>query len=421
MIRQSVLLFAAFCSLGAFGRAEDFQGADHALEYDSDPIRYSATEPNDKITALRAKIQSGEVKLAWDEKFGYLPALLEVLNVPASSQMLVFSKTSLQRRLISPDNPRAIYFNDDVYLAYIPGSPIMEISAVDPNLGGTFYTIEQEKVRKPKLTRSEDCLSCHGGQRSLGVPGHFVRSVPTDLTGELNTLGEVRDISQCTPYADRWAGWYVTGKHGQQPHRGNLIGAKDFARYEKEPMAKGNLENLKAFFDESKYPGKGSDIVALSVLEHQAHMHNYIARLSMEARQMTAAYGHVRYMRSQVDAFLRYLLFLEETPLTEPLEGNPAFVKDFTAAAIRDPKGRSFRDLDLRTRMFKYPCSFLVYSPAFDAMAQPIREVILQKLYDVLTGKVAEKPFADMHAADRQAVLEILRATKKGLPEYWKG
>jgi hypothetical protein len=420
MIRHSVLLLATLCGFCALGRAEDFQGADHPIEYDSEPIRYSATAPNDKISALHAKIQSGEVKLAWDEKFGYLPALLDVLKVPVSSQMLVFSKTSLQRRLITPENPRAIFFNDDVYLAYIPGAPVMEISAVDPNLGGTFYSLEQEKVRKPKLTRSEDCLSCHGGQRSLGVPGHFVRSVPTDLTGELNTLGEVRDISQCTPYADRWAGWYVTGKAGEQAHRGNLIGAKDFARYEHEPMAKGNLADLAGFIDESKYPGKGSDIVALSVLEHQAHMHNYIARLNLEARLMTAAYGHVRYLRPQVDAFLRYLLFLEETPLKQPLEGNPAFVKDFTATAIRDPQGRSLRDLDLKTRMFRFPCSFLVYSPAFDAMAPAIRDVILQKLYDVLTGKVTEKPFANMRAEDRQAVLEILRATKKGLPEYWK-
>jgi hypothetical protein len=406
--------------LGFALRAEDFQGSDHPLEYDREPINYSDAKPEDPVTALQAKIASGEVKLKWDEKFGYLPGVLEALRVPVSSQTLVFSKTSLQRKLISPDNPRALYFNDDVYIGYVPGGPVMEISAVDPKLGGTFYTLEQEKVRKPKFTRSSDCLSCHGGQRSLGVPGHVLRSVLTDPAGELNTLEEVRDINQCTPIKDRWAGWYVTGKAGSQPHRGNLIGTKDLRRFQEEPLFKANLTSLAEFFDESKILAKGSDITALMVLEHQAHMHNYIARLNMEATQMVAAYGHVRYMRAQVDAFLRYLLFTEEVPLTAPIEGNPQFVRDFTASAIRDSKGRSLRDLDLQTRMFKHRCSFLIYSDAFDAMAEPIRAVVLQKLYDILTGKVKEEQFANLTTAERETVLEILRETKPNLPDYWR-
>jgi hypothetical protein len=404
----------------AIAHCEDFQGADHPLEYDHEPINYSTTQPNDPVSALQKRIASGEVKLEWDEKFGYLPALLDALGIPKSSQGLVFSKTSLQRRNISPDNPRSLYFSDDVYVGYIPGAPVMEISTVDPALGGTFYFIEQEKVRKPKFTRSTDCLSCHGGQRSLGVPGHFVRSVPTDRTGELNTSEEVRDITQCTPLKDRWAGWYVTGKSGGQPHRGNLIGEKDFSRYREEPLAKANATDLSAYFDEAKYITKGSDIIALMVLEHQAHMHNYIARLNIEARQMLAAYGHVRYMRSQVDAFLRYLLFAEEEPLNEPIEGNADFVREFTSKAIRDKQGRSLRDLDFKTRMFKFPCSFLIYSPAFDAMAAPIKDVLLQKLHDILTGKNTDEQFARVKPEDRKAVLEILRETKPNLPDYWR-
>jgi hypothetical protein len=401
-------------------RAEDFQGSDHPLEYDREPINYSDAKPQDPVTALQAKIASGEVKLKWDEKFGYLPGVLEALGVPRSSQTLVFSKTSLQRKLIAPDNPRALYFNDDVYVGYVTGGPVMEISTVDPKLGGTFYTLEQEKVRKPKFQRSNDCLSCHGGQRSLGVPGHILRSVLTDPSGELNALEEVRDINQCTPLKDRWAGWYVTGKHGSQPHRGNLIGSKDLHRFQEEPLFRGNLSSLAEFFDESKVLEKGSDITALMVLEHQTHMHNYIARLNLEAQQMVAAYGHVRYMRAQVDAFLRYMLFTEEAALTETVEGNPQFVRDFTGGGIRDSKGRSLRDLDLQTRVFKYPCSFLIYSDAFDAMATPIRDVVLQKLFDILTGKNTEEQFAKLTGADRATVLEILRETKPNLPDYWR-
>jgi hypothetical protein len=414
MFRLFLPLLLGACLL----RAEDFQGSDHPLEYDQDPIRYSTTEPADPIAVLVKKLAAGETKLAWDDEFGWLPGLLDALKIPRSSQMLVFSKTSLQRKLISPDNPRALYFNDDVYIGYVPGAPLMELSAVDPKLGGVFYTIEQEKVRKPKLSRTSDCLQCHGGQRSLGVPGHFVRSVPTDPTGELNALEEVRDITQCSPYADRWAGWYVTGTG--PAHRGNLIGEKELARAKEEPQFKGHLPTIEGIVDAKKYLTPRSDYAALMVLEHQAHMHNYIARLNIEARQMLAAYGHVRYMRPQVDAFLRHLLFTEEASLSVPVTGDPQFVRDFTAAGPRDGKGRSLRELDLKTRTFKYPCSFLIYSPAFDAMPGEIKAVILQKLHDVLTGKNTEEQFAKIGPEDRKAVLEILRETKKGLPEDWR-
>jgi hypothetical protein len=252
------------------------------------------------------------------------------------------------------------------------------------------------------------------------VPGHFVRSVPTDATGELIGLEEVRDITQCTPMKDRWAGYYVTGRHGTQPHRGNLIGEKDLTRFKEEPLFKGNITDLSPYIDTSKYYGSGSDILALMILEHQAHMHNYVARLNIEAKQMLAAYGHVRYIRAQVDAFLRYLLFTEEFPLVEKIDGNPDFVKDFEARGIRDSKGRSLRDLDGKSRLFKYPCSFLIYSPSFDAIAAPIKDVILQKLHDILTGKNDEEQFARLTPEDRKAILEILLETKKNLPDYWR-
>lgn len=413
-LRFSLLLLACV------SRAEDFQGSDHPLEYDRPPINYSTAQPKDPVAAVQHKIEAGELKLEWDEKFGYLPAMLKAFGVPKSSQTLVYSKTSLQRKYITPENPRALYFNDDVYLGYIPGAPVMEVSSVDPQLGGTFYVIEQEKVRKPKFVRSADCLSCHGGQRSLGIPGHFMRSVPVDAGGELITLEEVRDISQSTPMKDRWAGWFVTGKHGTQPHRGNLIGERDLARYAKEPLFKANITDLSPMIDTTKFIGKGSDIVALMVLQHQTHMHNYVARLNIEAQQMLAAYGHVRYMRPQVDAFLRHLLFAEEAPMIGAIEGNPEFVRDFASHAIKDSKGRSLRDLDCKTRLFKYPCSFLIHSPSFDAMAAPIKEVILQKLHDILSGKNSDAQFARLSADDRKAILEILRETKKNLPDYWR-
>lgn len=179
--------------------AVDFQGSTQELPYDQEVIFYSKAKPDDPVARLQAKIDSGEVKLAWDEKFGWLPALIEALHVPKSSQMLVFSKTSLQRRLIAPRTPRSLFYNDDVYLGFIPGAPVMEVSVVDPKLGGVFYKLEQDKADRPKFQRDQDCLSCHGGPKTLGVPGHFVRSVVTDSTGELDSQGDLGNVTHCTP------------------------------------------------------------------------------------------------------------------------------------------------------------------------------------------------------------------------------
>jgi len=414
LLALSTVLFV--CPLAA----EDFQGSSHALAYDDAPISYSDATPKDRIAKLQAQIASGEVKLKWDEKFGWLPAVLDALKIPKSSQMLVFSQTSLQRRAINPRNPRAIFYNDDVYLGYIPHAPMMEISAVDPKLGGVFYSLDQVPQDKPSFTRSQDCIQCHVSGRTLGVPGHFVRSLRTDGGGEIVAGTDTGEVTHCTPLAERWGGWYVTGQHGTQTHLGNLVGASAFDRHSGEPNFRGNVADLTQLIDTTKYPTPQSDIVALMVLEHQAHMHNYITRLSYETRIMTATYGHIRYLKNQVNAFLRFLLFTEEIPLTAPVSGDPQYVADFTAPAVRDSKGRSLRDLDLKTRMFRHPCSFLIYSEAFDQIPAAMREHLLQRLHDILTGQDADPQFAKLAASDRQAILEILRETKRNLPDYWQ-
>lgn len=415
-----ILLALAAVSITRPLAAEDFQGSTHALRYDDAPIDYSAQTPQDRIAKLQARIASGEVKLKWDEQFGWLPALLDELKVPKSSQMLVFSQTSLQRRSINPRNPRAIYYGDDIYLGYIPHAPLMEISAVDPQLGGVFYSIDQIPQEKPTFTRSQECVQCHVSGRTLGVPGHFVRSLRTDGGGEIKSGTDTGEITQCTPLADRWGGWYVSGQHGPQTHLGNLVGDSAFDRHSGEPGYRGNLADLTQIIDTSKYLTPHSDIVALMVLEHQAHMHNYITRLNYETRIMTATYGHIRYLRNQVNAFLRYLLFAEEAPLSAPISGDPQYVAAFTGRALRDSKGRSLRDLDLQTRMFRYPCSFLIYSEAFDQIPTAMREHLLQRLHDILTCQDVDPQFAKLVASDRQAILEILRETKPNLPAYWQ-
>ena len=401
-------------------RADDFQGATHLMPFDEEAISYGKVAATGAVARLQVRLAKGEVKLACDPRFGYLPSLLEALKVPRSSQTLVFSKTSFQRERISPHQPRALYFNDDVYIGFIAGSPLLEVSVADPKLGGVFYSLTQTTNERPRFVRNDQCLECHASAKTMGVPGHLMRSFATDEEGVVDLNSGTSLVNHRTPLAERWGGWYVTGKHGEQVHRGNLIGAAAFAKQEQTPNTLGNLEDLGRFFEVSRYPTPGSDIVALMVLGHQVHMHNFITRLHYEATVALQTYGHVNYLKSISEGFLRYLLFTEETPLTATIEGSSGFARDFAALGPRDPQGRSLRDFDLHTRLFKYPCSYLIYSEAFDNLPEPIQSHIYQRLWDILTGKDTKAEFEMLTPATRRAILEILRDTKLGLPKYWR-
>lgn len=413
----------AGCSLVLLGAARlqaDFQGSSYLMSFDDAPINYSTATPRDVVNALQTRLEKGEAQLQYEPKHGYLLSLLKQLNVPVSSQMLVFSKTSLQRESISPQTPRALYFNDDVYIGFIPGADLLEVSVVDSRLGAVFYTIEQKEDAKPRLTRSTQCLECHASARSMGIPGHLVRSFETEGSGFVDFSSGPSMVTHRMPLTERFGGWYVTGTHGEQAHRGNLFGAKALARHDKDPHFGGNVTDLKPYFNTEPYVSSHSDIVAQMVLAHQAHMHNFLARMNYEAQVRIARYGEVKYVDSIIASFLNYLLFTEETPLTAPIKGTSGFTEEFAARGPKDQKGRSLRDFDLQTRLFKYPCSFLIYSEAFDALPKKIKDDIYQRLWNVLTGKDKTEAFKNLSPEDRRAILEILADTKKDLPEYWK-
>lgn len=398
----------------------DFQGATHLTPFDEDTIAYSQTAATGPVARLKEQLDKGETRLRTDEPYGPLLSLLEALRVPRSSQMLVFSKTSFQRELINPNNPRAIYFSDDVYVGFVPGSAVLEISEVDPKLGGVFYTLEPAKDGRLALRRNDQCLECHASAKSLGVPGHLVRSFATDENGVVDLSSGTSLVNHRTPLEDRWGGWYVSGTHGQQRHRGNLRGQAAFERHQQEPNFLGNQTNLSRFFDTRKYPSAYSDLIALMVLEHQTHMHNFITRLNYEATLHLQQYGHTRHLKGIVEAFVKYLLFAEEAPLLSPLKGTSDFAAEFARHGPADSQGRSLRQFDLQTRLFKYPCSYLVYSDAFDHLPRPVKDQVYRRLWEILTGQDTSAPYARLDPATRRAIAEILLATKPGLPDYWK-
>jgi hypothetical protein len=407
------------------------------IEYDREPINYSTAEPENSVSALWQNVESGEADFQYDEEFGWLPSLLRELDLPESSQTLVFSKTSMQRSRISPWRPRALYFNDEVYVGYCQGGEVIEISASDPKLGTVFYTIDQQEKSRPELTRQGDsCLICHASAHNQGFPSHLLRSIYSDPSGNpILSMGTHR-VNQTTPLKDRWGGWYVTGTHGEQSHLGNLVIRGRKQPHEVENPDGLNVTDLTERFTTSAYLTPHSDIVALMVLEHQTEMHNLITQLNFQTQLALAqeavlkealnepAEPHfdstMRRIASSGDDLLEYMLFCDEVRLTDPLKGTSSFTEEFASRGPFDGKRRSLRDFDLKRRIFKYPCSYLIYSEAFDAIPDAGREYVLQRLWDVLTGKETDAKFSHLSKADRRAILEILRETKPNLPEYWK-
>ena len=416
------MLAGACIMAGASGpiMANDFQGATHLMPFDEETINYSKVDDAGPIARLKERIDRGDLKLAHDDHFGYLPSILSALNVPTNSQMLVFSKTSFQRERITPRTPRALYFSDDVYIGFVQGSPLLEISSVDPKLGGVFYTLEQAKVDRPKLVRTDQCLECHTSAKTMGVPGHLVRSFATDDNGVVDMVTGTSLVNHRTPIQERWGGWYVTGSSGKQTHRGNLFGKAAFARHEQEPGYMGDLTELKKYIDVTEYPAGSSDIVALMVMEHQAHMHNFLTRLNYEATIALKQYGHLNYLKNITEAFMRYVLFVEEAPFAAPLRGTSGYAESFAKRGPKDKQGRSLREFDLQTRLFKYPCSYLIYSDAFDQLPAKLKERLYKRLWEILKEDDTTPEFKNLSADSRRAIREILFETKTDLPSYWK-
>lgn len=356
---------------GSAGTADDFE---------REPINYATAPADNTVARLDGRLRAGQARLEYEGSFGYLRSLLRELAVPESSQTLVFSRTSLQRQRIGPRTPRAIYFSDEAYVGFCQAGNVLEISAVDPGLGAVFYTLDQKPGSPPQFTRQGDsCLICHGSTSTGGVPGHLVRSVFPDLTGQpLLSAGTYR-IDHTSPLQQRWGGWYVTGTHGDQTHLGNLVVRGQQASLEIDNRTGQNVLELSRRFDGTAYLSGHSDIVALMVLEHQTGAHNLLTRAGFQARQalhQEAALNRelkqppdhrwdstTSRIKSAGEPLVKYLLFSDEATLTAPIRGTSSFAADFARRGPRDGRGRSLRDFDLQRRLFQYPCSYLIYSP----------------------------------------------------------
>src|SRR5438132_7198464 len=367
---------------------------------------------------------AGDLKLEYGEKWGYLPSVLKHFKVPISSQTLVFAKSSFQLTQIAPEAPRAIYFSDDIYIGWVNHGQFIEIATIDPKTGPAFYTLAQEYDPHPALEpQKEDCLICHDTfQTSTPVPRLLMLSVLPNPAGNALKAAALITNDQ-SPLRERFGGWYVTGTHGKQQHLGNTIvraRAEDIGDMKKfiegmDLRSGANVTDLSKRFDTTEYLSPHSDIVALMVLGHQTHVHNMITSGAYEIHDAIekGLSGKMNdIVKDAGERIVHAMLFVGETPLTEPVLGTSSFAAEFKSQGPRDKRGRSLRELDLQRRLLRYPLSYLVYSKSFDAMPGGLKDYVYRRFREILSGHDTSADFAGLSETDRKAIFEILKETK---------
>jgi hypothetical protein len=406
-----------------------------ALVYDRDYpfIHYSDPPVHNEIARLQKRLDDGSLQLTRTPQHGYLESILKALNIDPDSQTLVFSKTSLQIDAISPATPRAIYFDDDTYVAWVQETGIIEISTMDADRGPVFYTLSAAAPRPVLERQTLRCLTCHDSFSEMGggVP-HFLFESVYDVDGH-NLIPDAvaRETSDETPIAQRWGGWYVTGKDGGAMHLGNIQLSPHAAPVSLDKARRGSLESLRSLLDTSPYLRGSSDIVALLVLDHQVTVHNQIIHANYKSRTLlyraqpdadpaTLGWAELQpQQQTRLDLIVRplvdSLLMVNAAPLLAKVGGNTGFATRFQQRGPSDAQGRSLRQLDLNTRVFRYPLSFLIYSEGFDALPLCARERVYALLSHILQDRDPGAPYNRLSAADRQAAFDILVATK---PEF---
>lgn len=378
------------------------------VPYGQPPVDYFSQDNTDAVARLQKQIDAGKLELKSGPS-GYLRSVLKALDVSESSQLLVFSKTARAPNLVTPQTPRAIYFNDEVTVAWIPESRELELTAIDPIKGANFYTLSQplsEPESDPSKSnlhfeRRDRCLACHAGQSSLEVPGLLIRAFQTDRSGK--PLFGFSRITHESTYTRRWGGWYVTGSPAGLPHRGNLISRADNDEDKRNPGFRAAMTTVSDAVDLTKYPypTDTSDVIAQMVFAHQMHGLNLIIRVGLEAR--------LGRRSDAEDRLVRYLVFADEPPLPAPIDRTESqFAKWFEAQSPPDGKGRSLRQLELNTRLFRYRLSWLVNHSYFRALPEPTRTRILSRLREGLGATPSPDDFSHLSAEEKSVILDLM-------------
>lgn len=400
---------------------------------EQEPIRYSETVSDTPITRISDRIAKGETLLAGSTDQDILRELLELLDIPVESQVLVYSKTSAQNGLITPSTPRAIYFSDNAYVGWVQRGNI-EVITFDERLGAVFHMVhlaERNDNGSPKIARDRSCLDCHAGSPTSGFPGPLVRSVYPGEDGlPIFHAGTFR-TDDTSPLAERWGGWYVTGSSGEQQHLGNILASEEpESGVVVEKIVAEPIDDLSGLFDTGAYLGGGkSDIVALMVLEHQKRVHNALVQANLTVRQMLHRHARMRevfgesresplsetnqrILAHQTENVVEALLFREEFVMEDDgVEGALEFQSAFESGSRKNSENRSLRDFRLYERLFKYRCSYVIYSDVFGHLPKVLKSSVLNRLAEILTSDSVDPAYAYLSESERERIFRILSET----------
>jgi hypothetical protein len=412
MIRRLFPLLPALLCTAATLPEPDYRAIDLP------PHEYHSRQPRDRFTRLKDDLEAGRIALDRGSEKAFVTSLLGALEIPVSSQMLVFSTTSLQLRLITPANPRAIYFNEEIYLGWVPGGRV-EVLALDPELGAIFYIFDPPRNGAPvRVERSERCMNCHAGEDTGRVPGIVVKSVVPGPTGGSLTAFRLGETGHGIPFDQRFGGWYVTGKNDISPWA-NIVGRFSAGQLLKTTVAPGTQ------FDFARYPVGTSDILPQLLHEHQAGFVNRVVEAGYRARtylhsdggKLTAA--HAALLDEQARIVTRYLLFADEAPLRPGMEVDAAFRADFLKTRRAALGGASLKDFDLQTHLFRNRCSYMIYSPVFAALPSELKQRIYALLGSALSTTKPSAEYSYLPMPEKQAIHTILKTTVPDLQRAW--
>lgn len=386
-------------------------------------IRYLDRSPADRVARLNQEILAGRQTLVPDARTGYLVPVLKALDIPVESQLLVFSKTGLQRAHTGPTNPRALYYNGSVVVGYIPGAAALEIAAHDPQQGVIFYTVEQAaSPGTARFSRRTNCLTCHISTSTLEVPGFIDRSNMVGADGEVMPALGSHTVNHRTPHTERWGGWFVTGNatappYGPLGHLGNLTVTPHPTSGPVILSDRVLVEWLNRPKAHDPYLASESDLAALMTFDHQMHGLNLITRLNWDGRIAAAESRPVvtdAAVRQRVQELADYLLFAGEASLAFEVTPRPGFAEALARRAPVDRRGRSLAQLDLTRRLLKYSCSYLVYDDAFRALPDEVRHAVYRRMFAILGD--GSPRYNHLSIIDRLDIAEILRETMTDLP-----
>lgn len=343
------------------------------IDFTSPLHRYWERVPQDRFS----KVMTANPALDTSGELPFLRSLLKALEIPVSSQLLVYSATSLQSAIVNPYNPRAIYFNDDTSVGFIPGGRI-EISSLDPHAGMVFFIFERllpPANVAPKFVRSDRCMNCHADTPSNNLPGLVVHSVAVTNDGSSLRTYRRDEMGHTVSLSQRFGGWHLTGQSGLATSHANLLCRLDGDKLIEQPIPVGKL------FEITRYPLPTSDILPHLVHEHQVGFLNLVVQ---------AIYLHRENDETQMTAlakkFADYILFANEAKLPPGIVGDAAYARDFQS--LGPASGKPMRDFDLKARIFKYPASYLILSTPWQAVPPSVR----RKIYDHLRPTITRHP-----------------------------